>query len=169
MEIFIKSLLIGLLGLIFYQDLKFRAVHWFLFPILFLVSIYYLNLNIGITQAFTFLGINLLILMLQLGLMYFYFKFKGVSLSDLFTNYIGLGDVLMFIVLCSFCSPLNYIVFFLLSLILSLVGFLLFNAFLFKKIETIPLAGLQSIILLFVFPFYHLYDDSRISKWIVIF
>jgi len=85
-------------------------------------------------------------------LFYLYFALKDKIRSAL-TKKIGLGDLFFIIAICFLIPPLTFIVFYILSLILSLLLYGL-TYFIFKQAiftgKAIPLAGLQSFFL-FIF------------------
>lgn len=140
-----------LLLIVFYQDLKYRGVTWFLFPILtillFLISFSSKNLSLILEHTL----INLSFLAIQLVLVFLYLTIKKRKLIKNFEDYFGLGDLLYLIVICIFLSPLNYFFYYTISLLLSLGMTSLF--LIVRKDNTwvkIPLAGLQSLFLAFL-------------------
>tara|TARA_R110000850_G_scaffold177270_2_gene303137 strand:- start:216 stop:494 length:279 start_codon:yes stop_codon:yes gene_type:complete len=70
------------------------------------------------------------------------FKYRGAGLSEVLKKYLGLGDILFFLLLALGLTTEVFLVFYLSSLILSLVLGLVFY-----KNRTIPLAGIQSVLL----------------------
>jgi hypothetical protein len=62
-------------------------------------------------------------------------------------KYLGLGDILFFLVPMLFFAPANFVVFFMGSLVLSMLAFVLIKVS-FKKRITIPLAGVQALMML---------------------
>ncbi|MBA8986150.1 putative membrane protein [Sphingobacterium soli] len=77
-------------------------------------------------------------------LMTLYFSIKEKKIVNLFDQYLGLGDILFFIVIGFYFDIISYILFFIGSLLISL----LFTPIIFKfqgKENYIPLAGLQSV------------------------
>lgn len=78
-------------------------------------------------------------------------------------TYLGLGDVLFLIVICTVFSPVNFILFYLLSMIVTLTGVLIYNVVSTKKTNDIPLAGAMAgmlLILLISKPGIDLYNDA---------
>lgn len=135
----IISLLTSLL-VVFYQDLKFRAVYWWLFPVLAIGSYFYSSKTISIHEW----KINFLFIGLQLLGVYLYFCLKNKALVSLKNIELGLGDILMFLVLALWFTPINFILFFISSLFSITLIMLLFRL---NKSTCIPLAGIQAALL----------------------
>ena len=140
MILLLKTILIICFGLILYQDVKERQVHWFLFPIVGILCglLYYIEsfpemFFISILMNFMFIGV------LTLGLL-LYAKIKmGTSIFKT----IGLGDILLFIGLSVSFATVSFIVMFIGALIFSLILHLFIKRM--KNITTIPLAGYMSL------------------------
>ena len=133
-------------GLIFYQDLKTRTVSWLLFPIIAIGGIwyqlFYRQSAINLLKTFS---INAGFLIIQYLLLFTIFSLKKGVKSNLIGNQIGWGDVFLLVSCAFFFSPLNFLLFFILSL-----GFVLCLHLIFKKLiflddyhQTVPLAGFQ--------------------------
>lgn len=149
---------IVLLGLITWQDFKYRAVYWFIFPLLMFVLLIKFALNSPF-QTFHHLLTNLFVLLIQLVLLSIWMYFRGKTSGTLKKCYIGLGDVLFFIILAMNFAPIAFIAFQLLSLSLTLITVLLLKAT-GRRVDQIPLAGCQSLLLIPVMGFeYHVYPS----------
>ena len=135
-------------GLIFYQDLKTRSVTWVLFPILavggLLYSFYYSGSLEIVVKNF---AMNIGFLFLQYLLLKIILTVKGKRESQL-EKKIGWGDILFLLACASFFSPANFIIFYFLSLVFSLLFHFLFKLINKKNYQnTIPLAGFQALFL----------------------
>ncbi len=131
------------LALITFQDYRYRAVSWFLFPIAAL-ALFFINFhNVSFEQILVNQLSNLGFLCLQFLILLLFFRVRNISSQDILKKQIGLGDVLFFIVLALGLPTTLFILFFVGSLIVSLAAGLI----LFSK-STVPLAGLQSAMLL---------------------
>jgi hypothetical protein len=143
----------ALLLIIAYQDFKFRAVNWIVFPLLALLSIIFnlLSLNTLLELCKNSM-INLIFITVQFLLLYLYFILKIKKIIPL-TEKIGLGDLLFLCAVSFLFSPVNFIFFYIFSLITSLCIYGI-TSLIFKKNNpfsgAIPLAGLQSLFL-FIF------------------
>lgn len=133
---------IALLALILYQDLKYRAVSWLLFPVtcicLFILEHPWENW----LQFSENLVFNLGFIFLNLGLLLLFFKIKKVTIKGMLNQFIGIGDILFFLILAIILPFPTFPIFFISSLILSLALALI--AF---RNKTTPLAGLQALFL----------------------
>lgn len=138
-----KFLLIPVLLFIFFQDLKFRAVYWFLFPIVLGISIW-----IGWTtsNAENMLW-SFFFFIFSMGGLTLYLSIKEGRLINISKGYFGLGDILFLIVIIPIFPFYMYLVFFTLGTIMSLLihGIVLSIA---KGNKTIPYAGYMSLFLI---------------------
>jgi hypothetical protein len=112
--------------------------------------------------------LNTLFILLQLVCLTLYFSIKKKKLFNIVDTYMGLGDILFFIVVCAVFSPVNFIAFYFISMILTLTGVLLYNFFSSRPATDIPLAGSMAAVLLlivvttFIFPGINFYNDGLI-------
>ncbi len=127
------------LTFIVFQDFKQRQISWFLIPLLlagFITKAMLYKNNILIDFLF-----NAAFILLQLICLLFYFSIKNKKFTNILDTYLGLGDILFFVVLCTVFSPLNFIAFYLCSMILTLAGVVIYNLLAAKQTQDIPLAG----------------------------
>lgn len=134
----VKVILLFVLGLIFYQDIKERQVYWFLFPLVAIcvgVLFFFKTLSELFIMA---IALNILFVAILLLAVLLYTKIKLKS-----NKAIGLGDVLFFLASAFAFSTISFIVIFIGSLIFSLV---LHNALTKSQNSiTVPLAGYMSL------------------------
>jgi len=134
-----------LLGML-YQDLKYRAIYWWLFPILSLL------LACRSLEAITLSGIlkqalqSAIFLLLQFTALTVYLSFKERKLTNIFNGFFGLGDLLFLVSITFGFSFLNYILFYLSSLTLIILFTAILNNINKKSTEKIPLAGYQALL-----------------------
>lgn len=98
---------------------------------------------------------NMAFVALQGMVLYGYFRFvRGVSNLQ---TVLGLGDVLFIILTAVFFSPVNFVLFYVVSLVLTIVGALLMA--LPQRNRTIPLAGFMAaqLIVVMVLQYSHIY------------
>ncbi len=143
----LKIIIISVLIIIMYQDLKDREVTWFIFPIL--IGLLGL-LHYHHTQRINFLYailINAGILVVIMGLLYLYtlIKIKRPFFEEVF----GVGDLLFFVALAIGFPTMTFIVLFVFSLIFSLLVWLMIKKK--AKHNTVPLAGYMSVFLTMTF------------------
>lgn len=172
MQLLIDIFLMILLSVVVVQDLKYREISWFLIPLLlcsflakglFLISshqlIGYSLYNVG------FIAIQLLVLTA-------YMSVKNKKLTNIVNSYLGLGDVLFFIVICVAFSPVNFIFFYVLSLLFTLGGFIAYNILIKKAKKEIPLAGAMAMVMTTLIlvnqwmPQFNFYNDDYITGWL---
>jgi hypothetical protein len=136
---------------IFYQDYKYRAVSWILFPIGFILfaaeSIHYGDLY---EQALIFL-LNIGICLFVFILLLIYFSIKNKKITNIIDHYIGLGDLLFIIIISIGFSAINFILFLNISLFFILIMYLALYKVLKFKNDKIPFAGLLSLFYLVYF------------------
>ncbi len=136
------------MAVITYQDFKYRAVSAYLF--LLIASLLLFNrlaiydlANIG--SSFI---INCLFILIQIGVLSIYFSVKKRAWVNIVDLFIGKGDILFFLCLALYLSPLNFIAFHLISLSISICMVVLQRLIKYNVWEEIPLAGIQSFLLI---------------------
>jgi len=129
MKTFAYILVLIILSIIVYQDFKYKAVSWFLFPVLFVPPLYLGFVQVGWERLWMYFVTNFGFLLIQFLLLIIYLSIKNKKITILTKGYLGLGDILFLIVLCLFFSSVNYILFYLFSLIAILIAYLLYNTF----------------------------------------
>ncbi len=164
--LYITILLLIVLLLISYQDFRFQAVSWILFLAGFGLILFNSVSENTLLNLFINASGNTILVFFQLGIIYLYSRFK-LKKQNIFKSVFGFGDLLFLIMIIPLFSPLNFIVFFLCSVIFSLIGYFLLKAFKIYKNERVPLAGLQSLFLIIVlisqfFIKFNLYNDYLI-------
>lgn len=158
-------------GLIFYQDLKTRSVTWLLFPIIaicgLLYSVYYAGSLQIVLKNF---AVNIGFLLLQFLLLKIILTVKGKREAQL-EKKIGWGDILFLLACAFFFSPANFIIFYFLSLVFSLLFHFLFKLINKKKYhKTIPLAGFQALFLFMYIFLNEIVNNNLVSDdWIVFY
>ena len=165
----LKILIITVLFLICYQDIRFQAVSWIFFLIGFIIA-FIISLK-SITRYDLIINsvMIMLFIIFQLAVIYFFSWMKYKKRSNIFNTIFGLGDLLFLIMIVPLFSPLNYLLFFIISMALTLIMFALLKKFNLLKGPTIPLAGLQSLVLILViisqfFIKFSLYNDYFILQ-----
>ncbi len=125
---------------IFYQDIKERNVYWFLFLLVASCAgyLYYISTFFELFWRTSVINLGIVGIIFLVLTAYTKLKLK-VALSDTF----GLGDALLFIGLCVAFPVAAFIIFFVFSLLFSLLIHFLFKQ---KQQETsVPLAGYMSL------------------------
>lgn len=139
--------LILLLGLIAWQDFRFRAVNWIFFPVFLLLAYFSTASEVGYQEAFLTTGINIGFLSINLLFVFLYLSIKNKTIINFTGDFFGWGDILFLVALAALVSPANFILFFIASLMLVCLLVLIIA----RLRNSIPLAGLQSVFLLPVF------------------
>lgn len=143
----IELLILMCLGLICYQDLKFRAVYWIYFPVLTGLLFFLKQDDAGTAAALKDAAIAIVFFGSQLLLIWIYFSIKNKKPVNMTNGYLGLGDILFLLSVAFYLSPVNYVLFYVGSLIVVLVYVMAVNLFKQKANPEIPLAGLQALML----------------------
>ncbi|MCF6297760.1 MAG: hypothetical protein L3J08_07235 [Flavobacteriaceae bacterium] len=151
--IVIKTVLLISLLLIFYQDIKQRAVWIILLPV-FAVTGAVLFYTETIADHFIYaVPINLTIVGVLILINYLFAKF--ILKKSLFKETLGVGDLLFFIAFALSFPTLSFINFFVFSLLFSLAVQMVLKLFTKEKSnntqKTIPLAGYMSVFLIAVY------------------
>jgi len=128
-----------------YQDFKYRGIYWWMFPILLLLmamaTVQVLGGAATISQAIK----NSLFLGLQFAVLTGYISIKQKKLTNIFDGFFGLGDLLFLVVLCFGFSFLNFVLFYLLSLMVIILLTAFFGYQSAAHGKKIPLAGYQAL------------------------
>ncbi len=145
--IWLQVIVLLCLILIGYQDLRYRAVYWICFPVLGILLLFLKYIQVGAADSLRDLVFGLSFFALQLLLLWVYFSVKHRKLVNLTEAHLGWGDVLFLAVVPFYLSPVNYVFFYMGSLVLVLV-YVAGSKWLTKPANPqIPLAGLQALIL----------------------
>lgn len=144
MQLTLILILIVVLAIIVFQDLKYREVHVLVLAAIFLVAcgINYFETYLGIRDIaynIAFIAINILGVMA-------YMSIKEKTFFNPIDKAIGLGDIVFFIAITPLFQTRKFILFFTLGLICSLLIFVATKKI--RKHDTIPLAGYLSLVLL---------------------
>lgn len=144
----LQSILFAILMWMAWQDFKFRAVYWWLFPLLLIVLVM-VKLKEHIWILSQDLLYNSAFLAVQMLFLTVYFSIKEQRWVNIFKAYFGLGDLLFLCCLTVYFSFFNYILFYVVSLFTIILMSLLTQVVSRKANPKIPLAGWQAILLLF--------------------
>jgi len=149
MSIIYSVLFGGLLCVIIYQDFRYRSLSISaLAGGLVVATASSLMLN-GWKQALTFAGINILLIVVQLMGITIYFSIKKRKITNIINTYFGAGD-LWFYTVVAFCfSPLNFVIFNLVSCIIILIIYAIARCATGYN-STIPFAGWMAIMLILI-------------------
>ncbi len=153
MELTLNILILPLLAVIVYQDFRFRAISWFTLPLLFVAfainSILSTDFNLFL-RSFLF---NIGFIVFQLFAVTAYFSIKNRAITNITSKHIGWGDILFFTVAAAIFTPVNFILFYLLTLITTLIIAVAYRLIKRDSTITIPLAGAMALLLLVFYSF----------------
>nr|WP_315422888.1 hypothetical protein [uncultured Pedobacter sp.] len=141
------GILMVLAGMV-YQDLKYRGIYWWMFPALLLLlaisTIQVLGFSVMMAQvakSLIFLGLQFLVLTA-------YISIRQKKLTNIFEGFFGLGDLLFLVAISFGFSFLNYVLFYLLSLMVVVIFSAIFGVDSKLHGKKIPLAGYQALLLI---------------------
>jgi len=168
--ILLNILIIILFASIAYQDFHNREVSWFLFPLAFVAVVVNALIEHKPMQLLGYFGINALFVTLQMAILFLVYAIKHRRFVNIVNTYIGAGDLIFFLLLCAGFSPLFFGVYFLSSLILLTILYLLKQSVEKESgRKDIPLAGglsVSYVIMLlagFFYTGFDLYNDLLIG------
>lgn len=133
------------LAILFWQDAKWRHIHVVL-PIVVFTTAYFLTNYLQ--NNLKLIGINVLFFCITIALLTLYMSLKNKGFLNPFQNYFGLGDVLFYIAITPLFLLYNYVLFFITSLLFAIVMQFVLRKWIKK--DSVPLAGLSALLLLFV-------------------
>ncbi|MBS1580907.1 MAG: hypothetical protein JST66_01780 [Bacteroidetes bacterium] len=143
----IKILTVLLLGVIAWEDLRHRAIHWSLLPGLFLCLAVpaFLGRPRGAWYADT--GFNLAFLAVQFTVAVGLVMLRHRRWENPVDRWVGLGDLLFLAVLATGLSRWSFLVFYLSGLVLCIPAYLLLVRWAPRTVRSVPLAGFLAIYL----------------------
>ncbi|MEM1323272.1 MAG: hypothetical protein AAGG75_23605 [Bacteroidota bacterium] len=142
------SAIVVLLLLLAYQDLRHRAVQLSLLIVLSIGIIAYSYWQLPLQSLILHGGVNLGFLLVQFVLISLYFSIKEGRLLNIADKYLGWGDIVFLLPVCLLFSPFNFILYYLLAIILTLLTFLIWQQFIEGTKATIPLVSGMAIVLI---------------------
>ena len=145
---YLQFIILLLLLVVAWQDFKFRAIYWWLFPLLICALALEKSLAVTTTDMIVDFAINVTFLTAQLLLLTLYFSIKQQKLVNIFKHLFGLGDLLFLVCIAAYFSIYSYIAYYLLSLLIVLLVTLVWNNIAHLKSLKIPLAGEQAMFLI---------------------
>jgi hypothetical protein len=143
---------------VFYQDFKFRKIHIAIPLIIFLTALYYSWHTYAVPGNLVLY--NLGFLLVTIALLVLYMSVKNRKYLNPFENYFGLGDLLLFASLTPLFVISHYIIFFIVSMVFSLIIHL--GIIRYLTIKSVPLAGYVAILFLGVIA-HDLFADSKFT------
>lgn len=165
--LWIKLPVVLLLLLMALQDFKYRAIAIWLFVVVGAGLIYLKYEAQGWLVFFTDLKINIAFLAVQFVALFGYFAIKERRFVNLFKGYFGEGDLLFLLLLASYFSFFNFLLFHIVSLFLVL----LLGLYLKNKSPKIPLAGGQAFCLVLLMSIDHFSQKINLTQdiWVISF
>ncbi len=142
-----RILILLVLLVIFVQDIKSRSVYWILFPlivVLFIVSDLVSQRSIG--DLWLPVLFNLGFLVLQLLIITCWFSLKEKRWVNISANLLGWGDILFLVSISFYLSFANFLFFHIVSLLLVLTSWLIWQFFVNQKTKHVPMAGMQALV-----------------------
>jgi hypothetical protein len=139
------------------EDWQTRSVHTYWFALTFLCLGYWGYNALGISDYAVQYGVNFLFLCLYFLLLQIYFVLKHRRWVWIFDTYIGWGDVIFLLCIAGYWNLFGFVVFIVVSLLLSLLVYFIVIK---RRKSTIPLAGLQSIVFII---FFYLEEEKLLS------
>lgn len=133
------GILIIICGMICWQDLRQRAVHWILFPLL-LVFSFLLSKNTVDSTQWLF---NLMFLIFLMAGLTLYLTLKSGKLINITQGFFSWGDIFFLIAVIPLFDFTSYMLFFTVGTLLTLVTHGL--TMVFRSQQTIPYAGYMAI------------------------
>ncbi len=151
--------LIFSLLIIFFQDWRFRKIHVVLPFVIFIISFFLIPIkNLELVEIAAY---NSIFFLINLGLLTLYMCLKSREFLNPFNHFFGLGDLLFYIAVSPLFLLINYIIFFILSLVFSIL-----IHFCLKKIikeNTVPLAGFSALLLLILLMYDYFLNFQKIT------
>lgn len=144
LQLLLKIALIGMLTILFIQDIRHREISlYLLLAALIVVLAHGFSVNkLNIVDS----GLNLLFILLQVAFLLFYLFITGRKPALLLKSYLGIGDILFWLVPAFYFQFLEFLLFLMISFVFVIIGYgilLLIK----RNTTTIPLAGFMALFL----------------------
>lgn len=133
-----------LLMIIVFEDFRERMIHWVWLPLLAIALLFYSSSKLGVGWQDWVLNFLFLLLVGSLSVSYLTLV-KNVRFQEMLSTYLGIGDVVFFTVMVFVFPVAIFLLYFIVSLLISLIF-----GIVFLKGKTIPLAGIQSFIMFLI-------------------
>lgn len=143
-ETTIRIALVLVLMIMGIQDFKYRGISWCFFPVL-AILLWFSNADFILLHFMMNVGFLALIYVL----LSVWVSIKEQAFVNLTRLYLGPGDLLFLLCLSLYFPPLSFFLFYSFSLLLISIAYGLYFLLIKSGKGTIPLAGIQGIILLF--------------------
>ncbi|MGF7073856.1 hypothetical protein ABIC84_001794 [Mucilaginibacter sp. 3215] len=151
MSLVLKLIILTVLGALAVQDFKSRSVYWFWMPVLALTFIGLNSFRVGnMTDYWWPVLCNLDFIALQLIILSAYYSLRKKQFINITERLLGWGDILFLISIAFYLSALNFVFFYVTSLIAVLFCWGVWRLISGKADRFIPLAGFHAVFLLFI-------------------
>ncbi|WP_295673718.1 hypothetical protein [uncultured Mucilaginibacter sp.] len=168
--VLIRILVLLVLLVVFFQDLKSRYVYWILFPAL-LILFFATSLlqHRSFSEILQPAAMNLSFLVMQFLLVSAYFSLKNRRWVNITAELLGWGDILLLLSIAFYFSVLNFLFFYIISLVVSVIAWLSWKLMSKGKNTQIPLAGFQAICLVvfLMSDWYWLHFNTADDTWLL--
>lgn len=166
--LYIQIIILALLLVVFIQDITYRSVYWIIFPLLVILFVSLRLAHQTVAEISQSSLANSGFLLIQLFFVSLYFSLKKRSWVNITHELLGWGDILFLFTAACYLSILNFLFFYIISLIGVLLFWLIWQLVVNDKNRNIPLAGMQALVLILFlitdwwFIHYNLIVDSRL-------
>jgi|GEM_PF-458730 hypothetical protein len=143
---FSAIILLVVLAIVVYQDIKFRLIHIVL-PLLITCSAMF-SVSTNKTTTTNNIASNSAFFIISLLIVVIYMSLKNKKILNPFKHYFGMGDFLFFVAITPLFHIFNYIVFFILAMLFAIVAHTLTQQF--SNDKTVPLAGFAALLLIVI-------------------
>ncbi|WP_410221213.1 prepilin peptidase [Pedobacter sp.] len=142
-----------------WQDFKYRAIYVWLFIVSAVLLAVLKYKATSLLNLWGDLKSNIFFLLAQALLISLYFAWKEKRWVNLLKGYFGEGDLLFLVCMALYFSFMNYVLFYLISILLVLIG----SVFYTKRSIKIPLAGGQALCMVLVMVIDHCFAGMDLT------
>jgi hypothetical protein len=165
----IDLLIISVLLVVVFQDFRHREISWSLIPLIFAGFTFKGLLLISGKELLSYFIFNVFFILLQFTCLMLFYSLKNKKLYNIINTHIGLGDILLFVSLTVAFSRVNFILFYLSSMLITAIFFLIRNGY--RQSKDIPLAGCVALTLIVLisagfFSEINFYSDNHLMLWL---
>lgn len=146
----IQILICLVLLIIVFQDFKYRAVHWIMFPLLWILLVIDSVISLKLRDYISGTAINLLIIFIQVLILYTYYLLQGKNLKLIESRIMGAGDVLFIFIMAFAFTWTSFMFYYIAGLLFALLAWLIFRKLFKEQTGLVPLAGLLALYMIII-------------------
>ncbi len=146
----IRVIICFVLLIVVIQDFRFRAVHWIMFPVLWILLVADSLIGLKFMPYISGTAINLLIILIQSLILYTYYMLQGKNHKFIITRILGVGDMLFIIIMAFAFTWTSFMFYYIAGLLFALLVWIIIRKIAKEETGLVPLAGLLALYMIII-------------------